>query len=133
MVVYCFLFSSRRRHTRCALVTGVQTCALPIWPEHLTVDTEGQGIKTAVGVVEPTGANTEVYSRFCDVDLISIFRERHDFSAGDSLRLMPDHERTNLFDAGTRSEERRVGKEGVSTCRSRWSPDHSKKKRPRSQ
>src|SRR3546814_4473659 len=25
------LFSSRRRHTRCALVTGVQTCALPIY------------------------------------------------------------------------------------------------------
>src|SRR3546814_11202192 len=32
--IYClscfFFFSSRRRHTRCALVTGVQTCALPI-------------------------------------------------------------------------------------------------------
>src|SRR3546814_4845251 len=27
---YYFFFSSRRRHTRCALVTGVQTCALPI-------------------------------------------------------------------------------------------------------
>src|SRR3546814_9851353 len=27
---YIFFFSSRRRHTRCALVTGVQTCALPI-------------------------------------------------------------------------------------------------------
>src|SRR3546814_693526 len=27
----CFFFSSRRRQTRCALVTGVQTCALPIW------------------------------------------------------------------------------------------------------
>src|SRR3546814_7841712 len=27
----CFVFSSRRRHTRCALVTGVQTCALPIY------------------------------------------------------------------------------------------------------
>ena len=26
-----FFFSSRRRHTRCARVTGVQTCALPIW------------------------------------------------------------------------------------------------------
>src|SRR3546814_7490409 len=26
-----YLFSSRRRHTRCALVTGVQTCALPIF------------------------------------------------------------------------------------------------------
>src|SRR3546814_13932557 len=34
-------FSSRRRQTRCALVTGVQTCALPIWPNrlfHLRVD-----------------------------------------------------------------------------------------------
>src|SRR3546814_7581826 len=30
-----FFFSSRRRHTRCALVTGVQTCALPIWAERL--------------------------------------------------------------------------------------------------
>src|SRR3546814_2420497 len=29
MIVF-FFFSSRRRHTRCALVTGVQTCALPI-------------------------------------------------------------------------------------------------------
>src|SRR3546814_533873 len=27
----CFFFSSRRRHTTCALVTGVQTCALPIY------------------------------------------------------------------------------------------------------
>src|SRR3546814_16088682 len=27
-----FFFSSRRRHTRCALVTGVQTCALPVCP-----------------------------------------------------------------------------------------------------
>src|SRR3546814_4932582 len=26
-----YFFSSRRRHTRCALMTGVQTCALPIW------------------------------------------------------------------------------------------------------
>src|SRR3546814_17298423 len=32
MFVLIFFFSSRRRHTRCALVTGVQTCALPIWP-----------------------------------------------------------------------------------------------------
>src|SRR3546814_10915298 len=29
-----FFFSSRRRHTRCALVTGVQTCALPICLPH---------------------------------------------------------------------------------------------------
>src|SRR3546814_12390605 len=31
MSIVFFFFSSRRRHTRCALVTGVQTCALPIW------------------------------------------------------------------------------------------------------
>src|SRR3546814_16212645 len=30
--IFVFFFSSRRRHTRCALVTGVQTCALPISP-----------------------------------------------------------------------------------------------------
>src|SRR3546814_10370792 len=29
--MFLFFFSSRRRHTRCALVTGVQTCALPIY------------------------------------------------------------------------------------------------------
>src|SRR3546814_8452737 len=35
-----FFFSSRRRHTRCALVTGVQTCALPILPasEGVTIE-----------------------------------------------------------------------------------------------
>src|SRR3546814_3600662 len=32
-VICVFFFASRRRHTRCALVTGVQTCALPICGE----------------------------------------------------------------------------------------------------
>src|SRR3546814_4212032 len=32
-VLVFFFFSSRRRHTRCALVTGVQTCALPIYEQ----------------------------------------------------------------------------------------------------
>src|SRR3546814_10204342 len=31
VVCFFFFFSSRRRHTSCALVTGVQTCALPIF------------------------------------------------------------------------------------------------------
>src|SRR3546814_6663849 len=37
-VLVCFFCSSRSQHTRCALVTGVQTCALPIfpWAEHYT-------------------------------------------------------------------------------------------------
>src|SRR3546814_12024026 len=38
------------------------------------------------------------------------------------------HVDTRLSDWSRRSEERRVGKECVSTCRSRWSPAHSKKK-----
>src|SRR3546814_15055528 len=46
-VVICFFFSSRRRHTRCALVTGVQTCALPIFPDF--VEKEG----APVGILEP--------------------------------------------------------------------------------
>src|SRR3546814_6220117 len=33
-VFFFFFFSSRRRHTSCALVTGVQTCALPIYLHH---------------------------------------------------------------------------------------------------
>src|SRR3546814_7754590 len=44
-----FFFSSRRRHTRCALVTGVQTCALPICGPRLRVDT---GVRSG-SVVSP--------------------------------------------------------------------------------
>src|SRR3546814_9227324 len=40
-----FFFSSRRRHTRCALVTGVQTCALPI----------SFGLAMAPQLIEPNG------------------------------------------------------------------------------
>src|SRR3546814_6367773 len=44
-----FFFSSRRRHTRCALVTGVQTCALPICAGHRSQRLklrEGYNLKT---------------------------------------------------------------------------------------
>src|SRR3546814_3200066 len=41
-----FFFSSRRRHTRCALVTGLQTCALPIF---------WLGLRELLGVFERTG------------------------------------------------------------------------------
>src|SRR3546814_9927583 len=37
--MFCF-FSSRRRHTRCALVTGVQTCALPICDDADEIDVD---------------------------------------------------------------------------------------------
>src|SRR3546814_9364426 len=39
--MFYVFFSSRRRHTRCALVTGVQTCALPISPPLPSSSREG--------------------------------------------------------------------------------------------
>src|SRR3546814_3505727 len=42
MLLSCCFFSSRRRHTRCALVTGVQTCALPISREYYINDAGSQ-------------------------------------------------------------------------------------------
>src|SRR3546814_3694994 len=58
-----FCFSSRRRHTRCALVTGVQTCALPISGSALAAgagvgaggDLPG-GVKGLGGVADAAGA-----------------------------------------------------------------------------
>src|SRR3546814_5200640 len=51
--MFCFFFSSRRRHTRCALVTGVQTCALPIsWFAMLFSAGMGIGLMF-FGVAEP--------------------------------------------------------------------------------
>src|SRR3546814_4822297 len=45
-----FFFSSRRRHTRCALVTGVQTCALPILPHSCAAySTAGSTLPSARG------------------------------------------------------------------------------------
>src|SRR3546814_12481806 len=88
-----FFFSSRRRHTRCALVTGVQTCALPILPKVLGF-----------------GFGTGTLSGF--------------FGIGGGFLIVP----ALVASTSMRSEERRVGKECVSTCRSRWSPYHYKKK-----
>src|SRR3546814_9781699 len=41
-----FLCSSRRRQTRCALVTGVQTCALPIYDGLMLMAANGMGART---------------------------------------------------------------------------------------
>src|SRR3546814_6999386 len=52
----CFFFvSSRRRHTRCALVTGVQTCALPIFPDDGSSNAPSHG-STAIAVWPKTSS-----------------------------------------------------------------------------
>src|SRR3546814_17720472 len=69
MVCYCLFFSSRRRHTRCALVTGVQTCALPIYrmtdrsqreTTHISViDRDGNAVAMTHTLGSPSGAITD--------------------------------------------------------------------------
>src|SRR3546814_5663890 len=51
MLILCMVvfFSSRRRHTRCALVTGVQTCALPIFPARADLRAVFGPVKDAIG------------------------------------------------------------------------------------
>src|SRR3546814_3142991 len=98
-VFLCFFFSSRRRHTRCALVTGVQTCALPIYAPY-TVE---QCIRFAhlVAPYDVTWLEEPLHWYLQPADFVRL-------AAASPIR----------------SEERRVGKECVSTCRSRWSPYH---------
>src|SRR3546814_2841520 len=57
LVFVYFFFSSRRRHTRCALGTGVQTCALPIGPEALRAEIE----RCAAMTDKPFGVNMTVF------------------------------------------------------------------------
>src|SRR3546814_20789925 len=94
LVCRYFFFSSRRRHTRCALVTGVQTCALPIC----------RSASCATGRTSPDSDNSPKTMA----------------SAGTGRSLNAE------ISAAARSEESRVGKECVSTCRYRWSAYHQK-------
>src|SRR3546814_5143434 len=97
-----FFFSSRRRHTRCALVTGVQTCALPIYRVVGMKGPAQVALITGEEKIVPPGA-------------------RYFLCTAESMQIGGGRE-------PARSEERRVGTECVSTCRSRWSPYHKKKK-----
>src|SRR3546814_2216829 len=107
MCVFCFFFfSSRSRHTGCALVTGVQTCALPI-----SFELEGAYLRLQMtrpqtlsyGMMDsPVGAAAWIVEKF----------------NGWSDKRGPDGKEH------IRSEESRVGKECVSTCRFRWAAEH---------
>src|SRR3546814_6548531 len=61
-IVICFFFSSRIRHTRCALVTGVQTCALPIFPNPVEFDA---ALDELLGVLDHS------------IKLLSVVSEKH--------------------------------------------------------
>src|SRR3546814_4804937 len=95
-----FFFSSRRRHTRCALVTGFRRVLFRSWR-----DEEVTGSPRDAGAMGSMG-------RLGSLDDLP----------GD--KAMAGYIRKAAALCAERSEERRVGKEGVRTCRSRWSPYH---------
>jgi multiple sugar transport system ATP-binding protein len=70
-------------------------------PEHLALGS--QGIAAEVVVVEPTGADTQIYARCGGGSLSAIFRERHTFKPGDRIVLTPDSTAMHVFDAGSGS------------------------------
>src|SRR3546814_3055860 len=110
-----FFCSSRRRQTSCALVTGVQTCALPIYELLDAVELPAAGDLSGAG---SHPGEIRAGMRLGEADTAD--------------NLAPDHRRQPsplLGFAGEprdgaggaeRSEARGVGKESVSTCRSRW-------------
>src|SRR3546814_5308995 len=104
-----FFFSSRRRHTRCALVTGVQTCALPISAPHLP---PGHRI---VGVDWSQDALRRARTRLP-------YTIRAELTDG-GLPFRTASAEAVLF-SEVRSEGRRVGKECVRTGGTRGSPYH---------
>src|SRR3546814_9633710 len=124
VILLWFFFSSRRRHTSCALVTGVQTCALPIWLANSTRSKSAKG-KLSSGSrcwipalekkisIRPSRSSTSSTAR--------VAWPTSAISKGSACVSTPWPRKTC---AACQSEERRVGKEGGRTCRSRWSQFH---------
>jgi multiple sugar transport system ATP-binding protein len=61
---------------------------LGVRPEHLEISSDG-GMAAEVVVVEPTGADTQIYCKVGGVDVTAVVRERHEFHPGEALRLRP--------------------------------------------
>ncbi len=72
-----------------------------IRPEHLTLVGDSAGVPAEVVVVEPTGAETLLVMNMAGGPAHAVFRERHEFRPGETVRLMPDLGRLHLFDRRT--------------------------------
>jgi multiple sugar transport system ATP-binding protein len=70
-------------------------------PEHMELASGDEGVATEVVVVEPTGADTQVFTKIVGVEVTSVFRDRHAFRPGERIRLRPDPARAHLFDAAS--------------------------------
>src|SRR3546814_3048628 len=105
-VIDGFFCTCRRRHTRCALVTGVETWALPISDQMRGADDDHWRGRQ----LQPR------WPAFSKTKPVSVLRRRI------SACLSPSAMECDC--ACRSSEERRVEKECVSPCRYRWSPYH---------
>src|SRR3546814_14575521 len=113
----------------CALVTVVLTCALPIFVEEIDFLVQFQLANVLQMLLagqrqQPLGLLDVIHRLLgrLGVGLVS-------FDSARLLELLASLLKTWVIDLGRhlvepRSEERRVGKECVSTCRSRWAPYH---------
>ena len=83
-----------------ARATDGQSVLYGMRPEHCAVSASA-GLPAEVVVVEPTGADTQLFCRFNGQELTSLVRDRVDCRAGDKVGLMPDLARAHLFDAAS--------------------------------
>ena len=69
-----------------------------IRPEHCAVGDRG-GLPVDIVVVEPTGADTQLYCRFNGQEVTAMVRDRVAARAGERIALVPDVSRAHVFDA----------------------------------
>src|SRR3546814_4869095 len=114
------VFSSRRRHTSCALVTGVQTCALPICTATGT-DVIDLAVcrERGITVSNIRGYATATVPEHTFALVLSLMRSVAPFH-----RSVAQGRWSEAAQFCFRSEERRVGKDVVRPCRFRWSPNN---------
>src|SRR3546814_21150215 len=133
-----FFFSSIRRHTRCALVTGVQTCALPIFyrvwniSDYALADTDylqffaqmlagDKNSRLYQRLVKDTQLATAVNAEIDNREIGGQFYITADVKPGGEVerveQILGGEVETLLAEGTTRSGESRVGKEGVGSVR----------------
>ena len=92
--------------TKLALAKDVQgidgqKVTFGIRPEHLNLAEDGNGIEVEIEVVEPTGANIEVFVSLSGERICAVFGERHPFKPGEKIQLSIDTQKIHLFDSET--------------------------------
>ena len=84
-----------------AKVQDGQAVLFGLRPEHCALGESGLPVQVAV--VEPTGADTQLYCRFKGQEVTATIGDRADCRPGDRINLAPDLRRAHLFDAATGS------------------------------